>query len=287
MKKSSYGQFFKTAQKVRLGDETKDRVRFSVKPNVNAARPVETPEAEEQRLRRTFNMNKKKGKARPPFPWKALAALSVIIVLAAGYAMDPTGAEKLLSKIEIGAFGQAEAADHNAAKKSPGPEDKVEKSAAPHPEHDKTSAVEGKSSAVEDLGHYEKLKQRKEELDGREKELAELEEELQRQKGELDKRIQQLEGMRSQIAQTLKDRVEVDQEKVTKLVDLYSNMKPKQAADVIGSINEDLAVEVLAKMKKKNAAEIMNLLSPEKARVLSEKYTGYRRATASVQEPKG
>ena len=90
-----------------------------------------------------------------------------------------------------------------------------------------------------------------------------------------------------QIAQTLKDRVEVDQEKVTKLVDLYSNMKPKQAADVIGSINEDLAVEVLAKMKKKSAAEIMNLLSPEKARVLSEKYTGYRRGTASVAEPKG
>ncbi len=67
-------------------------------------------------------------------------------------------------------------------------------------------------------------------------------------------------------------------------MELYSNMKPKQAADVIGSINEDLAVEVLAKMKKKNAAEIMNLLTPEKARILSEKYTGYRRALA---EPKG
>ena len=38
-----------------------------------------------------------------------------------------------------------------------------------------------------------------------------------------------------------------------------------------------LAVEVLAKMKKKNAAEIMNLLPADKARVLSEKYTGYRR----------
>jgi len=107
---------------------------------------------------------------------------------------------------------------------------------------------------------------------------------LQRQKVELDKRIVQLEEMRTQIAQVLKERVEVDQEKVNKLVDLYSNMKPKQAADVIGTINEDLAVEVLAKMKKKNAAEIMNLLSPDKARVLSEKYTGYRR---QHPDPKG
>jgi flagellar motility protein MotE (MotC chaperone) len=103
-----------------------------------------------------------------------------------------------------------------------------------------------------------------------------LEEELQRQKVELDKRIQQLEGVRRDIASILKDRVEVDQQKVDKLVDLYSNMKPKQAADVMSSLNEDLAVEILSKMKKKNAAEIMNLLPPEKARILSEKYTGYQ-----------
>ncbi len=108
-----------------------------------------------------------------------------------------------------------------------------------------------------------------------------MEEELQKQKVELDKRIVQLEEMRSQIAQVLKDRVEVDQEKVNKLVELYSTMKPKQAAEVIGSINDDLAVEVLAKMKKKSAAEVMNLLPPEKARMLSEKYTGYRRSHAS------
>src|SRR5690606_22357856 len=101
----------------------------------------------------------------------------------------------------------------------------------------------------------------------------------------LDKRIRQLEEMRGQIGQVLKDRVELDQEKVGKLVDLYSNMRPKQAAEIIGSLNEDLAVEVLAKMKKKSAAEIMNLLPPEKAKVLSEKYTGYGRSYSS--EPKG
>jgi flagellar motility protein MotE (MotC chaperone) len=143
---------------------------------------------------------------------------------------------------------------------------------------------EEKSSVSGDISHFGKLRQRKEELDRREKELVELEEELHKQKSELDKRISQLEEMRNQIAQILKDRVDVDQEKVNKLVELYSNMKPKQAADVIGSINEDLAVEILAKMKKKNAAEIMNLLPPEKSKVLSEKYTGYRR---SHSEPKG
>jgi flagellar motility protein MotE (MotC chaperone) len=129
----------------------------------------------------------------------------------------------------------------------------------------------------EDLSYIDKLRSRKEELDLREKELNQLEEELQRQKVEVDQRIRKLETMRRDIAGVLKERVDADETQVNKLVDLYSNMKPKQAADVIGSLQEDLAVTVLGKMKKKNAAEVMNLLPSEKARGLSEKLTGYKR----------
>lgn len=217
---------------------------------------------------------------RPVTSWGAVAALSLSLGLTGFYLSAPEKIENFIDRIEVRAVGSARASepktkpagnagDHAApGEKSTGPE------GAPSPA--KSGAHE--PAVSEDVSHFEKLKRRKEELDEREKELGELEEELQRQKVELDRRIQQLEETRNQIAQVLKDRVEVDQEKVTKLVDLYSNMKPKQAAEVIGSIHEDLAVEVLAKMKKKNAAEIMNLLPAEKARVLSEKYTGYRRA---------
>jgi len=212
-------------------------------------------------------------RTRPPFPWLGAVALVLTLGLGGSYLLAPDYFLELLDRIEISAIGGASAAEKSAVGTS-----EKEKSAAKTAPADPDKGIAGASVVPEDLSHFEKLKQRKEELDMREKELTELEEELQKQKVELDKRIQQLEEMRNQIAQVLKDRVEVDQEKVTKLVDLYSNMKPKQAADVIGSINEELAVEGLAKMKKKSAAEIMNLLPPEKARVLSEKYTGYRRS---------
>ena len=52
-------------------------------------------------------------------------------------------------------------------------------------------------------------------------------------------------------------------------------MKPQQAAKVMEKIDEELAIRVLAKMKKKSAAEVLNLLEPEKAKRLSEKYVGY------------
>jgi len=212
-------------------------------------------------------------KPRPQIPWRAAIVMFSILIFASAYLIFPESMEKLWGMIEIRAIGGAQA-ETTPAEKSPVKENSAVSADAS--KSDKSAAAA--EPVAEDVSHYEKLKQRKEDLDRRERELSELEEELQKQKVELDKRIVQLEEMRNQIAQVLKDRVEMDQEKVTKLVDLYSNMKPKQAADVIATINEDLAVEVLAKMKKKNAAEIMNLLPADKAKVLSEKYTGYRQA---------
>lgn len=256
-----YKQFFKKAQDNRRVEKPE--------PAKTKSRPKARSE---EQLRGAMRMKR----PRAAVPWKAVIGLIASVGLSAGYILAPDEFHAFAERIEISAIGGASAADKAAEKSAPpaGKEAKASRDAAKG-EVDKGAEASSASSA--DLSHYEKLKARKEELDLREKELVELEEELQRQKVELDKRIVQLEDMRNQIGQVLKERVEVDQEKVNKLVDLYSNMKPKQAADVIGTINEDLAVEILAKMKKKSAAEIMNLLPAEKARVLSEKYTGYRR----------
>lgn len=268
-----YKQFFKAAQDAKRGappktpPQAKEKKKFSVKSEPTA----------EQILRQALGKPVRK---KPPVPWRAVGGLSVSLALLGFYLAAPEYVENLYKKVEIRAFGPASAKSTEPAEKSKGKPAAGEKAAEAGKSDGKAKNPDDTSLSAQDLSHFEKLRQRKEELDMREKELAQLEEELQRQKVELDKRIAQLEDMRGQIAQVLKDRVEVDQEKVNKLVDLYSNMKPKQAADVIGTINEDLAVEVLAKMKKKNAAEIMNLLSPAKAKTLSEKYTGYRRALA-------
>lgn len=135
----------------------------------------------------------------------------------------------------------------------------------------------------EELSVFKKLNDRKAELDRRESEIVKLEEELQKQQKGIEDKIKQLEDMRKQISETLKGRVEQDQEKVAKLVDVYSNMKPSQASKVIESLNEDLAVSILEKMKKKNAAEILNTMAAPKAKKLSEMLTGYRRPAGEAE----
>jgi flagellar motility protein MotE (MotC chaperone) len=89
--------------------------------------------------------------------------------------------------------------------------------------------------------------------------------------------------MRAEISATLKGRVEQDQEKVAKLIDVYSNMKPASASRVIETLNEDLAVTILDRMKKKNAAEILNMMSAQKAKKLSEMLTGYRQPASTAK----
>lgn len=213
----------------------------------------------------------KKTKRAPEFSLRLMIGLGVVCALLGWLAMNPEEFDNWLGKIEVGMFGQAQAKSAGAPAEKPADSSDSAKSTK--------DSQEAKSvgNATEDYSHLEKLRERKEALDLREKELNELEEELHRQRGEIEARLEKLEAMRREISSVLKDRVEVDQERVNKLVETYSNMKPKQAAEIIGGIDEDLAVEVLGKMKKKSAAEILNLLDKEKARALSEKYAGYRR----------
>ena len=133
------------------------------------------------------------------------------------------------------------------------------------------------------MSFFKRLNDRKIELDRREAELAKLEEELQKQRVGIEEKIKTLEKTRAEISATLKGRVEQDQEKVMKLVDVYSSMKPTSASKVIESLNEDLAVAILDKMKKKNAAEILNTMSGPKAKRLSEMLTGYRQPASTAK----
>ena len=98
---------------------------------------------------------------------------------------------------------------------------------------------------------------------------------MKQQQEDIKKNLAELRKIRTKISQGLEQKIEKDEEKVDKLVAVYSNMKPQQAAKVMEKIDEELAIRVLAKMKKKSAAEVLNLLEPEKAKRLSEKYVGY------------
>lgn len=226
-----------------------------------------------------FNVKLQKGNAaaapvkktrKSAFPVKPLVSF---ILLAAGgllFLENADAVENYLKRIEI-SMGTAQAEEKKIEPKAD------VKPAEPAPAisaESKTLSVEGKK--IEDAEYMFKLSERKKQLDQRESDLNKLAEQIEKQKTEITEKLTKLEATRMQISKALEEKIKADDGKVETLVQMYTNMKPAQTAKIFETLDEDLVIEILGRMKKKSAADILNLIKAEKAQILAERYTGYR-----------
>lgn len=181
--------------------------------------------------------------------------------------------EGYIKKIEIG-LGEAQAAEKIDSKTDSKPTAEGASGEAQPSGSADVAKVEAKTPDESDF--LFKLAERKKELDQREEDLNKKAAEIAKQKQDIESKLIQLEDYRAKISSLLKERIAADSSKVDTLVQVYSNMKPIQAAQVFEKMDEDLVIEILSRMKKKSAADILNLIKTEKAQVFAEKYAGYR-----------
>ena len=240
--KSGYDQFFKQAKTVaqKCGNRTGRSTITQGKPKP-----------------------KKKG-----IGWR-LATLSFLSLVGGAVVLSNQDfLDTFVKRIEVGVFGAARAeSPATAAKIEPAKPVAESATAPPQPEKKDGDSVD----------HLKRLVDREKQLDTRETELKQSETELQTEKDALEKRLKELQDTRREISSVLEDKVKSDEQKVDTLVQVYSNMKPQQAAKIFETMDESLAIDILGRMKKKNAAEIMNLLKSDKAQSLTEKYAGYKK----------
>ena len=109
----------------------------------------------------------------------------------------------------------------------------------------------------------ELLDEQKSALALREAEVALASEKMAIERARLDEVRQALE--------TLLAKVEAAQtDDVSRLVALYSNMKPKEAAAIMNDLDIEVSVMVLGTMSERNAAPILAGLNPVRARAISK-----------------
>jgi flagellar motility protein MotE (MotC chaperone) len=281
--KTGYDQFFKKVQK----NSPKPKP-VSLKRETSATSAEDLKKLVQQRSQ--ILARNKRRRLNRQFPVSAAMTLMVFLSLGIFGFYQQDKVIEALDSIEIKVFGAASASDaapKKAAKEDSSHTANKEKSADAKVEGDKKAEAAPSGLSEEELSLFKGLHERSIALDQREAELKKMEEELQRQREALEKRLSEIDGVRRNIASQLEEKVKVDKERVEQLVQFYSTMKPQQAAKIIESLNEDLSVEVLVKMKKKNAADIMNLINSEKAQRLSERFAGYKlktRTTASSKD---
>lgn len=127
-------------------------------------------------------------------------------------------------------------------------------------------AAAGTAAQNDDPLLREALTRKQADLDRREQELSTLQKDL-------ETRLTDLKDMEVRLQVMLKEADAQKDQKMRHLVDVYSNMKPKQAGQVLETLDERTAVTILAGMRGRQAGEILTFVSPEKAAKLSEMLT--------------
>ncbi len=233
--------------------------------------------------RKQKNQKNFKKKIKKSFPIKKSISsvnLTTLLFLIFGFFSMSLGllfsneVEDLVSKINFDLTTPLLASDINGEKSSQ-TKSEVEENKAPDLKLTVNQAEQKQQHLVnEDISYLKRLQERSDQLDQREEDIKRLEAELHKQEIELQDKLEKIGEMRREISSILENKIKQDTEKVDKLVDVYSGMKPENAARIIEKLDDDLSIEIIRKMKKKDASAVLNVLSPDKARLITEKFVG-------------
>eukprot|EP00831_Metopus_contortus_P029235 TRINITY_DN24075_c0_g1_i2.p2 TRINITY_DN24075_c0_g1~~TRINITY_DN24075_c0_g1_i2.p2 ORF type:complete len:250 (-),score=75.47 TRINITY_DN24075_c0_g1_i2:63-812(-) len=113
---------------------------------------------------------------------------------------------------------------------------------------------------------WKALKRKEEELAIKERTLNEMEASIKAEAEKVQKLHDEIKSMLDE-AKVIKDK------RVKQLVEMISNTKAKKAAEILQSMDDDLAVKVLSGMRGRQAGEILSFVEAKKAAKLSEQLT--------------
>lgn len=146
--------------------------------------------------------------------------------------------------------------------------------------HGFTAEEEQQFSSVEERRLYSNIQEelssiqeQKNNLLIREKELKTLEESVDKKLAEVDQKLEELKTLKKKIENLLADKSAAEKKKLQNLSKIYDKMDPEKAAFAISGMEEQLATDLLANMKAKTAAKVLDNLNKMKASSLSSKFS--------------
>ena len=86
---------------------------------------------------------------------------------------------------------------------------------------------------------------------------------------QIEEKISELKKIEATIRDLLKKHDEEQEAKLRRIVKVYENMKPKQAAPIFNELNIELLLDVAERMREAKIAPILALMKTAKAREVS------------------
>ncbi len=207
----------------------------------------------------------KKKKSRWLWIQLIIVGLLTLKLVLAGFDMGRGWLDDLLKPDEAVAqeAEKKKPADEKVDKAKDGDKDKKDTPAKP-------PASASKAMGPEQLEILRSIENRKKKLEDREKELDKRAKELASLEQLVDEKMTTLEKFRTEFEAQVKAEEARQNKRIKHLVALYSNMKPKAAAEVMEKMDLDLAVEIFRQMRGREAGKVLAYVSPEKASKISQ-----------------
>jgi flagellar motility protein MotE (MotC chaperone) len=122
-----------------------------------------------------------------------------------------------------------------------------------------------------ELRILQSLAGRRTELDARDADLASMLPLLATAEQKLDAKVAALEAVKAEVRALLGEVSEQEKAENERLVAIYSAMRPREAARVFATLDDDVRLPVAAAMRPRSLAAIMAQMEPAAARALTEK----------------
>jgi flagellar motility protein MotE (MotC chaperone) len=131
-------------------------------------------------------------------------------------------------------------------------------------------AAEEMGLSSQDIAVLRSLQQRRKELDDRESALDTREQAAQAADGRLQEQIGSLKTVETNVKALLTKMDEKADKRMTDLVKTYESMKPKDAASIFNTMDDQVLLDLAKAMKPAILAPVLSLMQPKRAEQLTQ-----------------
>lgn len=131
----------------------------------------------------------------------------------------------------------------------------------------------------------QQLAERRDRVEKREQELDVRTALLKAAEARIDKKVEEMKTLQSTIEGLLASYDQEQEKKVSGLVKIYENMKPKDAAKIFEELEMDILLMVVERVNSRRLAPIMAAMNPQKAREVTVELSRLRQLPEGVGAP--
>jgi len=141
------------------------------------------------------------------------------------------------------------------------------------PESETYGSVEERRIKEEILQERANIRKEREYISLRKKELKTLEGAVDKKLAEIDNKLEELQKLQNKIKALLAEKSAEEKKRLKDLAIIYQKMTPQKAAIALTGLDNTLAADLLANMKVKAAAKILDEISKNKAVEISTTFS--------------